>query len=108
MRVEIHDAYGNPHLITTSNPDTLAAWLVETIATIKPTSQAPARILIWPSFKWSEQYPQGQADWIADTRILGQSGEILRPLDLIDHLRRQIDHHEELAGRDHVSHRRKM
>lgn len=100
MRVELRDGYGTYHVITTRNPDTLAAWLVERIGIIRPDHIVPAQILVWPEFHADEQNPQGIPDWIPDSRILGRAGRILRPLDLIRYLQEQIDGLERLDRPD--------
>lgn len=117
------DAFGTPYIITTRNLDTLGTWMVETLATIKPTGEAPARMLVWPQFTFTpDSGPNGIPDWICDTRVLGKPGTILRPLDAVEYLRASVERAEELAALpprteagpcygascDHVSHRRSM
>lgn len=102
MQVEVMDGYGYTYRITSMNPDTVAAWWVETITTIKPTAQAPARVIVYPSFRFgADTGPMGEPDWLTDSRVLcGEPGKILRPLDLVEYLRGQIERAEELAARE--------
>lgn len=100
MRIEIADAMGSPYIITTRNIDLLAAWIVETINTIKPTRDMPARVLVYPSFTFDPDNPMGYADWIGDTRILMDYGIIRTPADTVKYLAEQIERYEALKAKD--------
>lgn len=101
MRVELRDGYGVPHTISTANPDTLAAWLVERIALAHPTDAMPAMVKVWPEIHYSPDHPQGIPDWIADTRIFGSVGHVLEPAD-VTYLQAQIKRAAELDAADRL------
>lgn len=97
MRIEIRDAMGQSHMIDSGNPDTLGAWLIEMLVTVRPDEMIPAQIMAWPSFAPG---PNGKPDWIADSRILGRIYPFNTPRELFEALRKQVEEAEELRGRD--------
>lgn len=122
MRVDISDAMGVPHSITTGNLDLLAVWLVETLAEIRPTREIPARIMCFPSFTWDANHPQGLPDWVTISPIISDYGIVRTPSEAVKYLGEQVERAEQWRAErphertmpgpcygdecDHVSHKR--
>ena len=104
MRLEIRSAWGDSRCIDTRDLSMLARWIVQTLADLQPTPQAPATVMAWPQWAPSED-AQGRADWIADSRVLGQMVKVLTPRDVVDVLRGQIEEQEKLAAADAIRNR---
>ena len=70
MKVELYDYVNCPHRIETLNPPLLREWLAEWLPRLWPVNAdylGPVRISIWPSFG-----PDGQPDWVCDSRVLNE------------------------------------
>jgi hypothetical protein len=93
-RIEIRSAFGYSYQIDTLDTRLLGEWLAETLNRIRPTAAAPAQVMIWPSMG-----PAGEADWIADARVLGQRYPVRTPREVVEAMAQQIVELERLAGR---------
>lgn len=63
--IEIQDAFGQYHRIDSSNPDTIAAWLLEQVRHINTVNSAmmDCRIRVYPLSVTDPVTGQGAYDW---------------------------------------------
>jgi hypothetical protein len=97
MRLEIRSAYGESKTIDTRDLDMMAKWIVQTLLDIQPTPDAPAMVQSWP--RWTpDETGRGQADWIADSRVLGYMQKVRTPREVVAYLADQVAAQEKLAS----------
>jgi hypothetical protein len=90
-----------PHEIDSTNPELLAAWIVEIFGRIPQIT--PATIIelqVSPSYAWNATDGTWRPDWVADSRVIGQLRRIASPRDLVDELGKQIAEQEALRAND--------
>ena len=88
-----------PHQIDSTDPELIGKWIAEIFGRAVAFGITPAtdiRVQIYPSWVPSDTLERGRPDWIADSRIIGNSYQIHSPRDLIAALSRQLDEAEAL------------
>lgn len=85
------------HEIDSTDPDLLARWIVEIFGRIPEITPATLiQVQAYPSYL-PDADGQWQADWAADSRILGRMDTIRSPRDLLAALSKQLDDLEALT-----------
>jgi len=75
------------HEIDTTDPKLLFKWVEEILGRMPmwhPSTMV--RLQAWPSFLYNKESQSWEADWIQDSRILGQYEEVKDPDDWINAL----------------------
>ena len=74
------------HEIDSTDPELLGKWIVESFGRAIAAGITPAtyiRVQAYPSWVPDANQPGGRADWITDSRILGNSYQVWSPRDLL-------------------------
>ena len=95
MRLELLDANGYSHVISSSDPVTIGRWLAETIALTQLSPAYPGRLIAWPGL-----LPDGSPDWVADKRVMGRHYEVTGPRSMLEALQSQLEEVEALQRSD--------
>lgn len=88
------------HEIDSTDPETLARWILEIIGRFAWTPATYAYFQVYPSFTLNRETGEYAPDWVADSRVLGEFTQFRGPRDLLIALADQIERQEELAERD--------
>lgn len=88
---------GLPHECDTTDPDLLGKWIVEIFGRIPEiTSATRIEFQAWPSFLPQSLGGGWRPDWIADSRIIGQTWQVRSPQELVAELGKVVDEYERL------------
>lgn len=86
------------HEIDSTDPETLGRWIVEIFGRIQhPTPATLIQVSAMPTTIWNSEWdtPHGfKADWICDSRWLGQLGTVRTPRELLEQLTQWLDDYE--------------
>jgi hypothetical protein len=95
MRIEIQDPSGMQHSISSRNPETIGRWIIETWAEMAASrwdlAKYRPRVMVYPT--WDPE--SREADWIADTKIIGQGMTPATPEEMLAALQAQINAYRE-------------
>ena len=69
--------------IDTRDPDLLARWLLEQFALIRWTPATFVRAQAYPSWSDMDEHGKARADWITDSRFLGDAWAVKTPEDVL-------------------------
>ena len=87
------------HQIDSTDPELLGKWVTEIFGRAAAwgiTQATYIQVQIYPSFVADGSKEGSRPDWIADTRIIGQTYQIHSPRDLLAIMAKQLDEAEAL------------
>lgn len=91
---------GQCYEIDSTNPELLGKWVVEILGRAAAYGITPATFMqmqVYPSWIPDRKSPSGsKPDWIADTRIMGQTYVIKSAQDIVNELQKQLDMQKQL------------
>lgn len=91
---------GLPHEIDSTDPELLGKWVTEILGRATANGITPATYIqmqVFPSWIPTHESPSGcKPDWIADTRIIGQTYVIKSAQDIVNELQKQLDMQKQL------------
>ena len=77
--------------IDTRNPELLARWLLEQFALIRWTPATIVEAQAYPSWSDWKEGGKAKADWLTDSRLLGELWRVKSPEDVVQQLQAALN-----------------